>query len=159
MIVFVYYRLLSFGFKIFTSGLCYITSCFACFMDFVESLGIVHIHNLFRGRFAKHGEYQFQIVHMISEIFLFYSFILLVLFGCHPKRGLIDFIRQDSIFSVFFYSSLFPFVSKRMSDCNASFPFLYPVFWISFFLVKLSHPLHSEFRVIYFLYPFVSDFR
>ena len=76
--------------------------------------------------FSKHREYEFQIIHMISEIFLFDSFEFFVLLCSHTKSCTIDLVSEYRVFESLFDTSFFPFTRERVSYCYPSLSLIYP---------------------------------
>ena len=123
----------------------------------IESIRILSLEYLGRRRFSEHGEYEFEIIHMIPQILTFYPFELFVLIRSHAKCRPIYLVGEYSVFDSLFHAAIFPLIRESVTYSDATLSLIYPVFRISFCFVDASHPFHSEFWILDFLYTLVSD--
>jgi dihydrofolate reductase len=127
---------------------------------FRETLGVALFGDLGGGGFAEHGEDQFQVGHVIAEVFLGVGecLELFILGGSHAEGGFADFRSEDGEFPALFHPALAPLVGEFIADGDAAQAFFDPFLRVAFLLVDRPHALGGEFRVLDFLKAFEADF-
>ena len=71
-----------------------------------------------RGSFGKHCQNQFQIAHVVPEVFFFQAVQVLVLPGCHTRPCAGNLVSQDCIFLSLFHNALLPLVCQLIAKCG-----------------------------------------
>ena len=123
-----------------------------------KTLSVAGAGNLRSGRFAQHGEDEFEVGHVIAEILALEAFELGVLAGSEAEGGLGDFGGEDDVFARFPDAALFRFIGEFIADGDGAHPFLDPVVGAAFGLVEGAGAFGSEFGVLDLLDTFVADF-
>ena len=125
-----------------------------------ESLWFLVCRELSSHSFSEHREDELEIGHMIPEIgfgFCREIFVLLVLTRSHPECRTRYLGGEYGIVSLLGDTSLTPLIGEVLPDSDPTQSLVDPVSWISLLLVERLHPLLCELRILYLLYPLVSD--
>ena len=123
-------------------------------------MGVALFGDLGGGGFAEHGEDEFQVRHVIAEVFLWVGegFEFFVLGGRHAEGGLADFRSEDGEFPALLDPAIFPLVGEFVADGDAAQALFDPFFGVAFLLVDGPHSFCGELGVFNFLEALVADF-
>lgn len=108
-------------------------------------------------RLGQHGQDQFDVGHVIAQIFPFQPLDLPVILHLQIKRPLHDLVGQYRIFQAGPGASILSFVGQILPDGNPPHPLVDPIFRIALFLVDGLHPFHGEFRVFDLVDPLLAN--
>src|ERR1035437_848887 len=110
-----------------------------------------------RSALAEHIENEFEVIHMISQIFPFQTFQLFILARCHAKRCFRNLCGKNLVISFFLCATLLPFIGQFFTNDDASHSLFNPILVVSLELVKHPRALRCQFRVLYLLHALIPD--
>ena len=99
--------------------------------------------------FGQGVQSQFDVRHVVAEVFLFQPFVMLVLPGRFTAPTLRDDVGKGGVLLPFSYSGTVPFVSKFLTHFDATEPLVNPFVTVAQATVVGIRLLEVQFRVLH----------
>ena len=100
---------------------------------FRKSFRLLYLGYISCRSLGEHRKHQFQIAHVIAEIFFLQAFQPLILPRCHSRPRTGDLIRKNRKLLAFLYPALFPFIRQFIADADRQNTLVHPFFGIALF--------------------------